>query len=222
MPPRAEVLKRLEQEAESQRTAKYTLMRLGRYLLQYKWLLFVAILLSMTSNVFALIGPMLSGYAIDAIKLGEGHVDFSSVFYYAGWMILFYIGSALMSYALSLLMMFTSQKIIGRMRHDVFEKLMKLPVGYYDRHLTGDILSRISYDIDTVNVSLSTDLVQIFSSVITVVGSFIMMVVISPYLMLVMLVTIPLSILYTKHTARSSVLCIWPVLKNWDPMNSYD
>ena len=79
------------------------------------------------------------------------------MFFYAGWMILSYIGSALLSYGLSVLMMYTPQKIVGRMRKDVFEKLMKLPVGYYDRHLTGDILSRISYDIDTVNVSLSTD-----------------------------------------------------------------
>lgn len=221
MPPRAGGPKTFGAGGGKPKDAKYTLMRLGRYLLQYKWLLFVAILLSMTSNVFALIGPMLSGYAIDAIKLGEGHVDFSSVFYYAGWMILFYIGSALMSYALSLLMMFTSQKIIGRMRHDVFEKLMKLPVGYYDRHLTGDILSRISYDIDTVNVSLSTDLVQIFSSVITVVGSFIMMVVISPYLMLVMLVTIPLSILYTKHTARKLRPLYMARSEKLGSMNSY-
>lgn len=221
MPPRAGGPKTFGAGGGKPKDAKYTLMRLGRYLLQYKWLLLVAILLSMASNVFALIGPMLSGYAIDAIEFGEGHVDFTSVFYYAGWMILFYILAALMSYALSLLMMYTSQKIIGRMRHDVFEKLMKLPVGYYDRHLTGDILSRISYDIDTVNVSLSTDLVQIFSSIITVVGSFAMMVVLSPYLMLVMLVTIPMSILYTKHTAKKLRPLYMDRSEKLGAMNSY-
>ncbi|MBQ7915384.1 MAG: ABC transporter ATP-binding protein [Firmicutes bacterium] len=202
MPPRAQGPKTFGAGGGKPQDAKATLLRLGRYLYQYKWLFLAAILLSMTSNVFALVGPMLSGYAIDAIEFGQGHVDFESVFYYAGWMILFYIASALLSYALSVLMMYTTQKIVGRMRKDVFEKLMKLPVGYYDRHLTGDILSRMSYDIDTINVSLSTDLVQIFSSVITVVGSFIMMVVISPYLVIVMLITIPLSILYTKRTAK--------------------
>lgn len=202
MPPRAQGPKTFGAGGGKPQDAKYTLLRLGRYLYQYKWLFAAAILLSMTSNIFALIGPMLSGYAIDAIQPGAGMVDFSKVFYYAGWMVLFYIGSALLSYALSLLMMYTTQKIVGRMRTDVFEKLQRLPVGYYDRHLTGDILSRISYDIDTINVSLSTDLVQIFSSIITVVGSFIMMVAISPYLVLVMLVTIPLSIMYTKRTAR--------------------
>ena len=195
MPPRAQGPKTFGAGGGKPQDAKYTLLRLGRYLYQYKWLFAAAILLSMTSNIFALIGPMLSGYAIDAIQPGAGMVDFSKVFYYAGWMVLFYIGSALLSYALSLLMMYTTQKIVGRMRTDVFEKLQRLPVGYYDRHLTGDILSRISYDIDTINVSLSTDLVQIFSSIITVVGSFIMMVAISPYLVLVMLVTIPLSVL---------------------------
>ncbi len=202
MPPRAQGPKTFGAGGGKPQDAKYTLLRLGRYLYQYKWLFAAAILLSMTSNIFALIGPMLSGYAIDAIQPGAGMVDFPKVFYYAGWMVLFYIGSALLSYALSLLMMYTTQKIVGRMRTDVFEKLQRLPVGYYDRHLTGDILSRISYDIDTINVSLSTDLVQIFSSIITVVGSFIMMVAISPYLVLVMLVTIPLSVLYTKRTAR--------------------
>ena len=202
MPPRAQGPKTFGAGGGKPQDAKATLLRLGRYLYEYKWLFLAAILLSMTSNVFALVGPMLSGYAIDAIEFGAGHVDFESVFYYAGWMIIFYIASALLSYGLSVLMMYTTQKIVGRMRKDVFEKLMKLPVGYYDRHLTGDILSRISYDIDTINVSLSTDLVQIFSSVITVVGSFIMMVVISPYLVIVMLITIPLSILYTKRTAK--------------------
>lgn len=202
MPPRAQGPKTFGAGGGKPQDAKYTLLRLGRYLYQYKWLFAAAILLSMTSNIFALIGPMLSGYAIDAIQPGAGMVDFPKVFYYAGWMVLFYIGSALLSYALSLLMMYTTQKIVGRMRIDVFKKLQRLPVGYYDRHLTGDILSRISYDIDTINVSLSTDLVQIFSSIITVVGSFIMMVAISPYLVLVMLVTIPLSVLYTKRTAR--------------------
>ena len=88
------------------------------------------------------------------------------------------------------------------MRQQVFNRLTELPVGYFDTHQTGDIVSRISYDIDTVNASLSNDLVQIAASVITVVGSFLMMVLISPVLVLVFAVTIPMSILFTRYMTR--------------------
>jgi ATP-binding cassette subfamily B protein len=84
------------------------------------------------------------------------------------------------------------------MRLDVFEHLTKLPVGYFDTHQTGDIISRISYDIDTVNASLSNDLIQIITMFITVIGAFSMMIAISPRLVLVFVVTIPLSIFLTK------------------------
>jgi len=85
------------------------------------------------------------------------------------------------------------------MRNDVFEKLVDLPLHYFDSHQTGDIISRISYDIDTVNASLSSDLLQICTSAITVVGSLVMMLFLSPILVLVFAVTIPISILLTKY-----------------------
>ena len=88
------------------------------------------------------------------------------------------------------------------MRQQVFDRLTELPVRFFDGHQTGDIVSRISYDIDTVNASLSNDLLQIAASVITVVGSFIMMVVISPALVLVFVITIPMSILFTRYMTK--------------------
>lgn len=88
------------------------------------------------------------------------------------------------------------------MREDVFDKLVELPVSYFDKQQAGDIISKFSYDIDTINTSLSTDIIQISTSLITVVGSLIMMIIISPPLVLVMLVTIPLSLLYTKYMAK--------------------
>ena len=145
-----------------------TILRLGNYLLQYKWLLILAMLLTLCSNIFSLLGPMLSGFAIDAIQPGKGHVIFTQVFSYAGYMLLFFLASSLLSYLLSLLMIQISRKISYQMRKDVFDKLTTLPIGYFDTHQTGDILSRISYDIDTVNTSLSTDLVQISTSLITI------------------------------------------------------
>lgn len=176
---------------------KGTILRLSKYLMKYKYLMAAALFLSIAGNVFALIGPKLSGQAIDAIT-GTGQVDFKKVTHYCILMAIFYIASSVMSYILSVLMIHITQKCVYQMRKDVYDSLMKLPVSYFDKHQTGEILSRISYDIDTVNTSLSTDLVQILTSVITVVGSFFMMLSISPMLILIFVVTIPLSFLITK------------------------
>lgn len=177
---------------------KHTILRLGRYMIQYKWLLLLAFIMTVGSNLLALVGPMLSGYAIDAIEPGMGKVEFSRVFHYAGWMAAFYVISSVLSYALSVLMITISRKVVYRMRKDVFDKMLALPAGYYDLHQTGDIISRISYDIDTVNESLSSDLIQILTTVITVGGALCMMVVISPRLVLVFAFTVPLSACITK------------------------
>lgn len=183
---------------EKPRNRRGTILRLGKYMLRYFWLLMLALALTIGSNLFSLIGPTLSGYAIDAIEPGKGQVDFNQVFYYAGLMVVFYVVSSVLSYLLSILMIHISRKVVFRMRKDVFDKLLSLPVGYFDTHQTGDIISRISYDIDTVNASLSNDLVQILATVITVIGAFSMMVVISPKLVLVFVFTVPLSICMTK------------------------
>lgn len=186
---------------------KYTIFRLGRYMMQYRWLLLLALFLTIGSNLFSLIGPMLSGYAIDAIEPGFQKVEFQKVFYYIILMIGFYFISSFLSYLLSILMIYISRKVVYRMRKDVFDKLLMLPVGYFDTHQTGDIISCISYDIDTVNTSLSSDLVQIFATLITVMGAFSMMVVISPRLVLVFLFTVPLSMFLTKNiTSRTKPL----------------
>lgn len=193
--------------AEKRRYSKGTILRLGKYMLHYKWLLLAAIICTLGSNLFSLIGPKLTGLCIGAIELGKGAVDFQTVFYYAAWMAAFYVISALMAYGLQVLMLTISRKVVYRMRQDVFEKLMTLPVGYFDIHQTGDIISRISYDIDTVNASLSNDLVQLFTTVITVVGALVMMLTISPVLVLVFAVTVPMSVLITKYiTGRTRPL----------------
>lgn len=183
---------------EKPKNRRGTILRLGKYMMNYFWLLLLALLLTIGSNMFSLIGPTLSGYAIDAIEFGKGRVDFERVFYYAGLMVIFYVVSSALSYLLSILMIHISRKVVFRMRKDVFDRLLSLPVGYFDTHQTGDIISRISYDIDTINASLSNDLVQILATVITVIGAFSMMVVISPRLVLVFVFTVPLSICMTK------------------------
>lgn len=186
---------------EKPKDRRYVLIRLWGYLYRYKWLLFLALFLTIVSNLLGLVGPMLSGYAIDAIH-GPNDVDFQKVFFYAGLMILFYAVSSLLTYILTRITIRFSQKIIYQMRKDVFDTLMGLPVGYFDRTQTGDIVSRISYDIDTVNASLSNDLLQICTSVITVVGSLAMMLMIAPVLVSVFVITIPASILLTRYMTR--------------------
>lgn len=174
------------------------LSRLLPYLLRYRLLLITCILLTVGGNLLALAGPYVSGLAIDAMELGTGKVDFSSVGFYSALMVLLYIASAVLSYALTRLMIVISRRVVNTMRRDVFNKLTELPVGYFDTNQTGDILSRISYDIDTINTSLSNDLVQVFASVVTVVGALAMMLAISPVLVLVFAVTVPLSFVLTK------------------------
>lgn len=186
-------------EQEKKRYSRGTILRLGKYMWEHKWLLLLAFICTMGSNLFSLIGPKLTGLSIGSIELGKGAVDFQRVFYYAAWMAVFYVISAFMSYGLQVLMLIISRRVVYRMRQDVFEKLMTLPVGYFDVHQTGDIISRISYDIDTVNASLSNDLVQILTTVITVVGALVMMMTISPKLVLVFAFTVPLSVFTTKR-----------------------
>ena len=181
-----------------------TLLRLCKYLMRYKWGLLLAVLLTVGSNLFSLVGPELSGRAIDAIQPGKGLVQMEVVRYFAGRMALFYVASSVMDYLLNVLMIAISRRITYQMRKDIFTRLADMPVGYFDTHATGDIISRISYDTDTINASLSTDLVQIFASVITIVVSLYKMLTIQASLVLVFLVTVPLSILITRRITKKT------------------
>lgn len=177
------------------------LSRLWKYLYKFKFLLIAALVMTVTSNLLALAGPSLAGNAVNAI-VGIGQVDFQTVFRCCGLMIICYALASLFEWLLSVMLIRLSQKIVFQMRKDVFDHLTTLPVSFFDRHQTGDIISHISYDIDTVNTSLSSDLVQICSSVITVVGSLIMMICINPPLVLVFVVTVPISIMFTRYMSK--------------------
>lgn len=178
-------------------------LRLGKYLLQHPWMALGALLLTVVGNGLALFGPKLSGEAIDAIGTKAGEADFQRVFYFCGLMVLFYLVSAILSYLLSVLMVRLSQKIVYQMRKELFEKLVELPIRFFDSHQTGDIISRISYDIDTINASLSNDFLQIATSSIMVIGSFVMMLSISAKMILVFVFTVPMSILFITFRTRT-------------------
>lgn len=174
------------------------LKRLGRYLLKYKYGLLAGFVLMLSANLLGILGPRLSGKAINAIRFGTGSVDLETVGKYTLYMALCYAGSALLSFLLASLLVVLGRKISYTLRRDIFSKLMTLPVSYFDTHPTGDIISRISYDVDTVNTSLSHDLLQICSSVVTVGGCIFMMASISPLLLTVFAVTVPISLTLTK------------------------
>ena len=181
---------------------KGTLLRMLRYVGDFKWLLALVLVLCLVSNLLALLGPNLAGKAINAAAAGKGKVDFEQVYFYAKRMLLFYLSSSALSISINIMMMYVSRQIAKKMRKDVFDKLMKLPVGYFDTNQAGDIISRVSYDIDVVSTCLGTDIVAIMTSIVTVVGSFGMMVHISPQLALVSLVTIPAAMIYTTKMRK--------------------
>ena len=176
-------------------------LRLSKYVLQQWPLFIVALILTLGANQLSLLGPKYSGAAIDAIELESG-VNFPVVWKNIIFMIICYVISAILSYVLSVVMINLSQRIIYKMRRQVFEKLTALPVNYFDTHATGDIISHLSYDIDTINSTLSHDLIQVMTSIYTVVGSLIFMWQISKPMILIFALTVPASILFTRYRSK--------------------
>ena len=174
---------------------KYIYRRLWSYISHYKLFFLFAIILTVASSILGITGTSLAGSAIGAIAdENVGH----SVGYYLTLMVIMYTVSAVISYVLAVLMVKISQRIVNKMRNDVYDKLIRLPVSFYDKKQAGELVSTISYDINTVNESLSSDFIQIITSIVTVVYSFVLMLTVSVRLIGVFVVTIPLSIIFTK------------------------
>ena len=183
------------------KSRKGIFVRLSKYVLE-QWPLFIlALCLTLGANQLSLLGPKYSGAAIDAIEW-EGGVNFDAVWHNIGFMIGCYVISAVLSYVLAVVMIKLSQRIIYKMRKQVFEKLTTLPVNYFDTHATGDIISHLSYDIDTINSTLSHDLIQVMTSLYTVIGSLVFMWQISKPMILIFTLTVPASILFTKYRSK--------------------
>ena len=154
----------LSAKTEKPKDTKGTFKRLMAYLGRYKLGLFAGLVLSLLANLLALLGPKFAGSAISAMEGEARAVNFKLVYRYAIMMLVLYIVSCIVNYLLSLLMMKIGRSIGRKLRSDVMSKLMRLPVGYFDTHQTGDIISRVSYDIDVITNSFSTDITQIMSS----------------------------------------------------------
>ena len=186
------------------KNAKGALRRIVGYLAQFRYLVLLLLICSFISNIGNLLGPNFSGKAINAASAGRGNVDMALVRHYALLMLVAYVGSNIVNFFVNFGMTRVSRRVAENMRRDVFNKLMTLPVGYFDRNQAGDIMSRVSYDIDVVCTSLSTDLVSILTSLVTVVGSFIMMCTVSIPLVACMVFTLPLALFFTRYMSRKT------------------
>ncbi len=186
---------------ERKKNRKGIILRLLKYLFINKWLMITALLLTVISNYANLLVPRYSGTAIDAIS-AEGGVNFPLVYQSCMRMLAMVIVSAVFGYITQLVLIRISARITSQMRKEVFDHLLTLPVSFFDKHQAGDIISRISYDINTINTSLSGDLIMILTTAITVFGSLIMMIRISPVLCIIFVFTTPIIIFITRHRAR--------------------
>lgn len=175
---------------------KYIFSNLGRYLRPYAALFVLVFFASLAGTALSLVGPRLCGLAIDRIKM-DGTTDMSEIWRYAAVLAGVYILSGALTYLSSLGMSWVSRCVVKRIRADIFKKLMSLPVSYFDTRQAGDIISVLSYDLDTLGESLSNDTMMVLTSAVTIVGSLVMMLVTAPVLVLVFAVTIPLSALFT-------------------------
>ena len=187
---------------EHARDKKKTLKRLWRYLKKYKLFLLFATLFTITSSVCGLINPFISGKIIDELK--DNEIDFSIIKYYIMIMVVLYTMNFILQYFAHVFMTKVSKNIVYNMRHDSFDSISRMSVAEFDNKQIGNVISMMSYDIDTVNTSLSNDFVQIVTSSLTVIGSFAMMVYISWKLCIIFLVTIPVSVIVSKMRLKKT------------------
>ena len=150
--------------AENRHNRIQLLRRLWQYLGRNRRLIVLAVLLSAAASLLSLYGPKLSGRAINSITSGEG-VDIPFVLHCAGWMAACYLLSSVFSYLLQFVMIRLSRAVARQMRKDIFDNLTRLPVSFFDTRQVGDIVSVITYDVDTVNQSLSSDALQVINVV---------------------------------------------------------
>lgn len=189
---------------EKPKNAKKTVGKLLRYIGRSKFLVIAMLLATIVSTLLSLTGPALQGRAIDSITLTEGrpHVDFDSLVRTLTLMLSVYVASALINFGQGLLTTYISQKTVYSMRADLFSKIARLSIRYTDTHKHGDIMSRITNDVDNVSNTISSSLSSLFSSAITLVGALAMIISYSWKMALVALVTIPLTIFVSSLLSK--------------------
>lgn len=210
-------------EKKKEKVNKKDYLKITKKLLKYvlrEWKLFLlTLVLVISSNILILWGPRLSGAAIDSIA--NTPIDFDKTKLNIFLMLLAYLGSSLLTYISTRVMIRVSENVIVKMRQDTFDKIVDLPIKYIDEHQTGDLVSRISYDLDVVNQVISNNVVSIIASIITVVGSFYMMLKISPNMTIIFLLVIPITTLFTVYRVKKTRPLFAKRSKKLGEMNGY-
>ncbi|WP_068778847.1 ABC transporter ATP-binding protein [Paenibacillus sp. GM2] len=198
---------------EKAKDFKGTLKRLIHYLAPHKVQLLAVLIMAILSTVFSVLSPKVMGHA--TTKLFEGimgkinGVPGASIdFQYVGQIILILIGlyllSAAFSYVQQYLMAGVAQKTVYDLRREVNDKLNRLPLKYFDARTHGEILSRVTNDVDNISSTLQQSLTQLITSVLTIIGVIVMMLSISPLMTLIAVLTLPLSVLAITSIAKKS------------------
>lgn len=186
---------------EKAKNFKATMLTLFEYMHEFKFQIFIVIIFAVCAAIFSIIGPKILGKA--TTKLFEGLIaymtgtnlltDFKYIRNCILLLVVLYIISAIFSYTQAYIMSGISMKITYRFRKDISEKINRMPLKYFDTRTHGEVLSRITNDVDTLSQTLNQSLTQLITSAVTVVGILIMMLSISPTLTLVAFLTLPLS-----------------------------
>ncbi|MCX7942279.1 MAG: ABC transporter ATP-binding protein/permease [Dictyoglomaceae bacterium] len=176
-----------------------TLKNLWKYLRKYKWTLIFIFIFVLFSSILGIIGPYMIGKAIDDYIIPQKYDGFFNFLILLGGI---YILGSLFAWLQGYIMLKTTQKIVFSMRKDLFDKLQYLPLKFFDTRPHGDIMSRITNDIDNIGMVLGTSFIQLFSGIITLIGIIIMMIRISIPMTLISLITIPLTIYSTDFISK--------------------
>ncbi|MBQ6170760.1 MAG: ABC transporter ATP-binding protein [Ruminococcus sp.] len=196
---------------EKPKNFKGTLKKLISYLGVYKIAILIVMILAAVATVFSVAGPKIMAKATNALfdglmsKIaGTGGIDFG----YIGKILLFtlglYIFSSVVSFVQGWIMTGISQKISYRMRKDISEKIGRMPMGYFESRTYGEVLSRITNDVDTLGMTLNQSITQIITSVATLIGTLVMMLSISPLMTLISLVILPVSAFLLSFVIKKS------------------
>ena len=197
---------------EKAKDFKGTMRKLLGYLGKFKWTILIVMIIAIASTVFSVIGPRILGEATDELVKGimntitgkGGGVDFNKIGQIILLLVGLYVISAVFSYIQGYIMSGVAMKVTYRLRRDIENKIHSLPFKYYDTTTNGEVLSRITNDVDTVSQSLSQSLSQIITSVTMIVGILIMMISISWQLTLVALCIIPASLIFVTLIVKKS------------------
>ena len=191
---------------EKPKNAKATIGKLIRYIAKSRFLILVILLTTLLTTVLSLLGPLLQGKAIDAITIdlaaGKTHVDFDSLIKYLVLMACVYVANSLITMLQGVASARISQTTVYSLRQDLFRKISYLPIQYTDTHSHGDIMSRMTNDVDNISNSISQSISSLISSVLTLIGALTMLIYYDWRMALVSLITIPLTLVVSMTLSK--------------------